>query len=74
MEKRICEYKEDIQDILEMTINPKQSPLERTVTFMGQVQDTSRFRIGDTVVEMGWKETDVTLQNALHALLRANCQ
>ena len=71
--KVICQNREELPDIREIQIDGTLPPAERTEVFMNQVKETNRFRVGNTVVEMGWANTDATLQNALHAVLQARC-
>ena len=71
--KSICDHREDLPDIREIEIDCSLSPVERTAAFMSQVKETNRFRVGNTVVEMGWANTDATLQSALHSVLKARC-
>ena len=71
--KSICDHREDLPDIREIEIDSSLSPVERTAVFMSQVKETNLFRVGDTVVELGWANTNATLQSALHSVLKARC-
>ena len=71
--KMICQNREDLPDIREISIDGTLSPVVRTAVFMGQVREPNLFRVGDTVVELGWADTKETLQSALHGVLQARC-
>ncbi len=71
--KMICQNREDLPDIREISIDGTLPPAVRTAVFMSQVREPNRFRVGDTVVELGWADTDDTLQNALQGVLQARC-
>lgn len=68
--KILCENREDIPNVDDFEIDSSKPPAIRTALFMSQVKDTKRFRIGETVVQMGWADTDMTLQNAIHKVLK----
>ena len=67
--KILCDNREDLPNVDDFEIDGSKSPAIRTALFMSQVKDTNRFRVGDTVVQMGWADTDRTLQKALHEVL-----
>lgn len=71
--KIICNNKENLPDIRNIKIDSSLPPTVRTAMFMSQVRETNRFRVGDTVVEMGWVDTDRTLQDVLQSVLKARC-
>lgn len=71
--KIICSNKENLPDIRNIKIDSSLPPTVRTAMFMSQVRETNRFRVGDTVVEMGWADTDRTLQDILQSVLQAKC-
>ena len=69
--KILCDNREALPNVDDFEIDSSQSPAIRTALFMSQVKDTNRFRVGDTIVQMGWADTDRTLQKALHEVLEA---
>ena len=69
--KNLCDNREDLPTVDDFEIDGSQPPAIRTALFMSKVKDTNRFRVGETVVEMGWSDTGMTLQNALHEVLKA---
>ena len=71
--KTIGNNREDLPDIRELEIDSSLPPAIRTAVFMSKVNETNRFRVGDTVVEMGWANTGATLQSTLHSVLKARC-
>jgi hypothetical protein len=69
--KILCDNREDLPNVDGFEIDGSKPPAIRTALFMSKMKDTSRFRVGETVVEMGWTDTDRTLQKALHEVLEA---
>lgn len=69
--KILCDNREDLPNVDDFEIDGSMPPAIRTALFMSQVKDTNRFRVGETVVQMGWADTDTTLQKALHEVLKA---
>lgn len=69
--KNLCDNRENLPNVDEFEIDSSKPPAIRTALFMSQVKDTNRFRVGETVVQMGWADTDTTLQKALHEVLKA---
>ena len=69
--KILCDNREDLPNVDDFEIDGSKPPTIRTALFMSQVKYTNRFRVGETVVQMGWADTGMTLQNALHEVLKA---
>ena len=60
-----------LKDIREIKIDIDNAPLDRIAAYLNDVQTPDIIRVGDTIVELGWADTDKTIQDCMADLFRS---